>query len=297
MKLPIKKDFHNDFKAFLKSFAKGTVEVVRLYLSHDLPIFAAGASFFLIIASIPLMMLMVSTISLLPMVDIEDLTNNLNLLFPHVPYITYIVNYTIRIANQLSKSTVVYINILTSIISGSTSLFSFIIGIRKVHNIHHTRNYILIKFMTIINIIVLYFTIIFTIVFFVIGHIVHEYANKYIPIVGSVIARIMEYKYLTAGIIILIFSLSLYFCCAGFRRRYATNVYGALFTAVSWILVANLFSIYFEKSNMTRGVYQSIFGTMLMLIWLYVCVNLIFIGACINEVAYPQKKFGEKKEN
>lgn len=296
MILKIRNRIHSSFKDFLNSMGKGTVEVVKLYLSHDLPIFAAGSSFFLIIASIPLMMLMVSTISLLPMVNIEDFTNNMNLLFPHVPYVTHIVNYIIRVAGQLSQSTVVYINILTSIISGSTSLFSFIIGIRKVHNIHHTRNYILIKFMTIINIIVLYFTIIFTMVFFVIGQMVADSANKYIPIVGKVITKIMEYKYFTAGIIILIFSLSLYYCCAGFRRKYLTNIYGALFTSVSWILVANIFSIYFEKSNVTRGVYQSIFGTILMLLWLYVSVNLIFIGACINEVVYPQKKFGDKKD-
>ena len=292
----IKNKIQSGFRDFLKSMWAGTVEVVKLYLSHDLPIFAAGSSFFLLIASIPLMMLLVSTISLIPMVDIEDLTNNINLLFPHVPYVAHIVNYIIRVADVLSQSTVVYINIITSIISGSTSLFSFIIGIRKVHNIHHTRNYLLIKLMTIVNIIVLYFTIIFTMVFFVIGQMVAESANKYIPVVGKVITTIMEYKYLTAGMIILIFSLSLYFCCAGFRRRYATNIYGALFTAVSWILVANLFSIYFEKSNVTRGVYQSIFGTILMLLWLYVSVNLIFIGACINEVVYPQKKFGEKKD-
>ena len=292
----IKNKIQSSTKDFFKEIVSGVVEIVKLYLSHDLPIFAAASSFFLIIASIPLMMLLVSTISLLPMVDIEDLTSNINLLFPDVAYVSHIVNYIIRVADVLSQSTVVYMNILTSIISGSTSLFSFIIGIRKVHNIHHTRNYLLIKLMTIINIIVLYFTIIFTMVFFVVGEMVAESANKYIPVVGKVIAIIMEYKYLTAGIIILVFSLSLYFCCSGFRRRYATNIYGALFTAVSWILVANLFSIYFEKSNVTRGVYQSIFGTILMLLWLYVSVNLIFIGACINEVVYPQNKFGEQKE-
>ena len=71
----IKNKIQSGFRGFLKSMWAGTVEVVKLYLSHDLPIFAAGSSFFLLIASIPLMMLLVSTISLIPMVDIEDLTN------------------------------------------------------------------------------------------------------------------------------------------------------------------------------------------------------------------------------
>ena len=55
MILKIKNKIKSGSKDFLKSIGSGTVEVVKLYLSHDLPIFAAGSSFFLIIESIPLM--------------------------------------------------------------------------------------------------------------------------------------------------------------------------------------------------------------------------------------------------
>ena len=281
----------------LKIIGSFIVRVVKIYLANDLLIFAAGASFFLIISSIPLMMLMVSTISLLPMVDIEDFIYNVTLLFPHVSYVEYVVNYVIKIANELASSTVIYLNIITSLISGSTALLSFIVGIRKVHKIKHTSNYIAIKFMTIINIFVLYFTIIFTILFFVIGKVLLEYVDEYIPFVAGALRTIMEYKYLTVGVFITVLSLSLYFSCSNFKRKYFTNIYGAIFTAVSWFLIANLFSNYFEKAIVSQGVYQSIFGMIMLLIWLFISTNLVFIGACINEVIYEHIGSDNQKTN
>ena len=279
----------------LKIVAKFIVDVVKLYLKNDLPIFAASTSFFLIIASIPLFMIMVSTLSLLPIVDVEEFTENLNLLFPNVPYITNVVSYLWNVANQLSESTVIYINILTSLIAGSTCLIAFLIGIRKVHGIKHTSNYILIKFMTIINILILYSTIIFTMVFFVVGRLIIEYSNQYIPIVSVIFNKVMEYKYLAVIVTLMVLSLSLYLCCSNFQRKYLKNIYGAVFVTFSWLIVSNLFSIYFTRAGMGVGVYQSITGTLLILIWLFVCMNLVFIGACINEVVYPQSRIEEER--
>lgn len=281
---------------FVRKIGKFIINVVKLYMKNDLPIFAASASFFMIISSIPLFMIMLSTISLLPMIEMDDFVYNISLLFPHIPYMMHLVQYLISAAHSLSSSNVIYINLLVSLISGSTCLFSFIIGIRKVHNIKHTSNYIIIKFMTIVNILILYVSITLTIVFFIIGKFALGYTNIYIPFASDIISNILAYRYLTVGIVLMILSLSLYTCCTNFQRKYLKNIWGAIFTTVAWLAISNLFSVYYEHISIKTTIYESLVGTILAFMWLFICTNLVFIGACINEEVYPQKSLNSDKK-
>ncbi len=267
----------------LQKIKKFIIRVVELYLSNDLPVFSASAAFFLIIASIPLAMLIVSTLSLLPMVDIEDFERHVNLILPNIPYAKYIIDYILGFARKLASSHVVYLNIITSLISGSTVLFSFVVGIKKVYKVKSEGGFIKVRLMAIFNIVILYFIIIFTMLFFVVGRVLLDYVDRYVPFVAKFVSVIMDYKYFTIGIFMTILSLSLYHGCSNHKGRYLDNIYGALFTTIGWLIVANLFSLYFRMSSMTRDVSQSIYGIIILLAWLFVSVNLVFIGACINE--------------
>lgn len=267
----------------LQKFKKFIIRVVELYLSNDLPVFSASAAFFLIIASIPLAMLIVSTLSLLPMVDIEDFERHVNLILPNIPYAKHIIDYILEFARELASSHVVYLNIITSLVSGSTVLFSFVVGIKKVYKVKSEGGFIKVRLMAIFNIVILYFIIIFTMLFFVVGRVLLDYVDRYVPFVAKFVGVIMDYKYFTIGIFMTILSLSLYHGCSNHKGRYLDNIYGALFTTVGWLIVANLFSLYFRMASMTRDVSQSIYGIIMLLAWLFVSVNLVFIGACINE--------------
>ena len=287
-------------KMFFKKFFKFLKEVVKLFLNNDVLIFAGCSSFFLIISSIPLFMLMFSTISIIPTVDIDDFVTNFNLLIPNLPYITDVVKYIMNVAKDLSASSVIYINIITALITASTVLFSFTVGIKKIHNINDTKNYIIVRIVTIINIVILYFSIIFTIIFFILGKLLLTYANKYLPMIGNIISIILNYKYLAVGIALMVLSLSLYTCCTNFERKYSKNIFGAIFTTISWLLISNLFSLYYTNFPSGANAFGSLSGVILALLWLYICMNLVFIGACINEVLYPQKSIvleNQQKKN
>lgn len=283
-----KTQFEEKIENLFERITAFIVKVAKKYLSNDLPIFAGGAAFFLIVSSIPIFMLMFSTIALIPSLNVEDFIQNINLLFPNVPYITNVMSYIMNVARQLASTSVIYTNIITSLITGSTCLFSFIVGIRKVYEIKHTSNYLLLKFMTIINIFVLYFSIIFTMIFFVLGGLLFEYVERYIPFAANILSGILHYKYLTVGTALIVLTSSLYTCCSNFNRKYSQNMYGAVFTTVTWLFISNLFSMYYGSLPINNA-FESMSGIILALIWLFICINLVFIGACINQVVYEHK--------
>ena len=280
----------------LKKVLKIIIKTFKLYLYNDLPIFAASTSFFMIISAIPLFMLLFSTISLIPSIHAEDIAKQISLLFPNIPYVLEVVRYVMNMANELSSSNVLYVNIITALISGSTCLFAFIIGIKRVHYITRTSNYALIKIMTIINIFVLYATVIFTLLFFMLGKMILNFAIKYFPFATNIISQILSYKYLTISILLIVLTMSLYTCCSNFQRHMLKNIYGSIFTTFTWLLISRLFSNYYTAHPISQDVYGSLTGLIIALLWLFVCINLVFIGACVNEAMYPQSVIEMEKK-
>ena len=286
----VKNKIFNKTPKTLKRFFKFIAKIVNLYLTNDLPIFAGAASFFLTISCVPLFMILFSTISLIPAIKVDALIENINLLFPNIPYINQVFESLIRISMQLASKNVMSFNIIATLISGSTCLLSFIVGIRKVHYIKHTNNIILIRIMTILNIFILFFTIIFTMIFFVLGKFLIRLAENFFPLAVDLLSFILDYKYLAISIALTFLTLSLYTCCTNFKRHVIKNLFGSVFTTLSWFIVSNLFSIYFTYYPMSNNIYGSLTGVILALLWLFICMNIVFIGACVNEALYPSKK-------
>ena len=285
------------FRKAFKATAKFLKNILTLYLSNDLPIYSASSSFFLIISSIPIFMLLFSTISLIPQVEVDDIITNINLLFPNLPYVTKIVNYALSIARNLASSNVIYLNIITALISGSTCLFAFIIGIRKVHKITYTSNYIILKVLTVINMFILYLTVILTLVLFILGMMILEYVKMYFPLATNIIDRILSYRYLVASIALVILTMSLYTATTNFERRFLKNIYGSIFATFAWLIVSNIFSLYFTRFPISTSTYGSLTGIIVVFLWIFICINIVFIGACVNEVVYPSKIIKKEKTN
>lgn len=292
----LKKKINDSWPKPVVNVLKVIVKTIKLYLYNDLPIYAASTSFFMIISAIPLFMLLFSTISLIPSIRAEDIAKQINLLFPNIPYVLEVVRYVMNMARELSTSNVLYVNIITALISGSTCLFAFIVGIKKVHYITRTSNYALIKIMTILNIFVLYSTVILTLLFFILGKMILNYAVKYFPFAASIISQILSYRYLTISILLIVLTMSLYTCCSNFQRHMLKNIYGSIFATFTWLLISRLFSNYYTSHPISTNVYGSLTGIIIALLWLFVCINLVFIGACLNEAIYPQSVIEMEKK-
>ena len=290
------KKIYKKLPKWLRTFIRFVKNIVALYMSNDIPIYSASSAFFLIISTIPLFMLVFSTITLIPQVRIEDIIANVTLLFPNLPYITEIVNYTLMIARGLAKSNVIYINIFTALVTGSTCLFAFIVGIRKIHDIDYTSNYALLKILTIVNMLILYLTVIVTFILIILGGMIVGYVKLYIPFETDIIDQILSYKYLVSGVALIILTMSLYTTSTNFERSFLKNIYGAIFTTFAWIIVSNLISIYFTRFPISTSTYGSLTGIIVVFLWIFVCINIIFIGACVNEVVYPQQRINDEQK-
>ena len=145
---------------------------------------------------------------------------------------------------------------------------------------------------------VLYISIIATLILVILGGMILGYVKLYLPFATDLIDNILSYKYSVSSLALIILTMSLYTSTTNFERRFLKNVYGSIFATVAWLLVSRLFSLYFNTFPINTSTYGSLTGIMIVLLWIFICINIVFIGACVNETIYPQQRIiSEKGEN
>lgn len=288
------KNLIEKIKNIFLDLPKKILNIIQIFLATSIPLYSSNAAFFLIISSIPIFMLIFSTISMVPNVKVEDLIVNINLIFPNLPYVRNVLEYITEVARGLASTNVVSLNLLTALITGSTALYSFIIGIRKIHNITRKSSFISLRILAIFSMFVFFLAIILMLLFFIMGSMILGYVKEYLPFAVSFIDKLLNYRYLVAFIVLLVLMMSLYATSTNFERKLKHNIVGATFSTFAWLIISNVFSFYFKYFPLNANVYGSLAGIVVVLLWLYACMNIIFLGAIINEIYYPEKRILEE---
>ena len=91
------------------------------------------------------------------------------------------------------------------------------------------------------------------------------------------------------GLSILTYVL-LYTFVPGGRRRRWDQLPGALFTAVVWFVFSSIFTYYIRTSWKLSYIYGSLTSIILVILWLNVSINVMFLGAGVNGMrAYSRR--------
>lgn len=82
--------------------------------------------------------------------------------------------------------------------------------------------------------------------------------------------------------VLTLFSLVLYIVVPNRKSRIKYELPGAIFTALGWTIFSYVFSIYVDMSTGFAITYGSLATLVFIMLWLYACMNVLFIGAEMN---------------
>ena len=82
--------------------------------------------------------------------------------------------------------------------------------------------------------------------------------------------------------ILFVFFLAIYAVLPFRRLSVKSQIPGAAFASVGWALFSTAFSIYFRYFKNFTVTYGSLAAVILMMLWLYFCICILFMGAEIN---------------
>ena len=275
----------------MKEFPKGgligrTVHMVRRILELDIPLHAANAGFFIILSLFPALVLVLSLLRYTGL-QVSSLVEVLSSVIPG-PLMPTVENLVLS-TYENSSGALVGVSALTAVWSASKGVHGLMKGLNTVYGVSEDRGWLYTRFISILYTFLFFGLLLLTLVLHVFGGTLLEL----LPISRSRLLRILtgivDFRVILLLILqTVVFSLIFAFLPNG-RNRIRDTVPGALLTSLGWLTISDLFSVYVENFASLQNIYGSVYTVALSMLWLYLCLSLIFYSAAFNQYLEDQK--------
>ncbi|MDE6850907.1 MAG: YihY/virulence factor BrkB family protein [Lachnospiraceae bacterium] len=276
------------------------------FLKHALPYFeqfalhmnasnisahAGEAAFFIILSFFPFTMFLCSLVRLTPLTE-EILINAIQAVFP-TSFHDYLGQLINEIYNHYSTA-ILSVTIITAVWLGSKAFMSLIRGLNDMYQITESRKFIRVRILSLVYTALFAVLILVTLILLVFGNTLYYHFCTIFPWLHDTLLSIISIRSIVCFLVMLLFFTFMYMLLPNHRAiqknspayqsGFLSQLPGGLITTTGWILFAYLYSYYVDHlSN-----YSFFYGTMttiaLLMVWLYACMYLLFLGGVINHL-------------
>ena len=267
------------------------VAVVRRYLALDMTVYAGSATLFLLTASFPLLMWVLMLVNLLPGFSVEGVAELLADFMPQIPAVQTSILQLLQNLSGQSAQFAASLAVLTTIVSASGGISALQIGLQRLTP--GSRRTFLNRLLAI------GYTFVFELLLLVMlalqgmKSLFARFADTlpffrhYAPIVHQ-LQRIASIGQIVAVPLLFGLLLLIYTYVPGGRRTLRSQLPGAVFATAGWLIFSRVFSFYIVHFWRLSYIYGSLTAVILVILWLYVIINLLFIGAGLNAELLPK---------
>ncbi len=263
---------------------KKTIKRVSLFTSKmssdNVPAYSAYVSFFLFISAFPFIMALLAFIKYMPF-DKDVLLNFIENLAPGAIG-DMLTSWIHEIYN--SSSGIMSISIIVALWSSSKGIWGIVQSINSIYGCDYRQNYFFKRFFAVIYTLLLIIIILASLALIIFG-------NKLAAWIGFT-SVIFDMRIMIAVLMCFFIFIIIYTWIPDRKTKIRYELPGAVFTTAGMVLFSYIYSIYMDFVNLKNSIYGSLSTIILLLMWLYFCMYILFIGAEINVALSRRRKDG-----
>lgn len=250
-------------------------------------VYAAQASFFILLSVMPAIMLILTLIQYFP-ITAEQMTEFLMDIFPRdvSKYIKMIIDEIFVPSKALLSGSAI-----AAVWAAGKGIMGLTNGLNSVNRVKETRNYFMIRIRSAFYMILMLMAFIVTVGILIFGNEILIFLQEKIPIIKSLSSYIISAQTSAALILLLVLFLSLYVILPNRKTKLSRQLPGAALAFLAWAVCSYGFSIYMDIYSRISKVYGSLGSIMAVMLWLYLCMWILFMGAEINCYLEDPKSF------
>lgn len=251
------------------------------YKNSAISAYAGQTAFLLVLSFFPFMLFFFSLLNLTPLSE-KDFMDWAGSFVPQA-FQELLYNFTHEIYTGSTGGRISF-TIITAIYLSSRCFLALQRGLNSVYQVEESRNAFWLRVYSIIYSVVLAVMFILVLGIMVFGHWLGEFFLSRIQIIGYAFQTVMHYRILICAPTLFLFFWLLYYFMPSQKQRWKQQIPGAVFSAAGWMFLSMFFSLYVDRHSS----YASFYGTMttiaFVMLWVYVCMYLLFLGGLINSV-------------
>lgn len=248
--------------------------------------FASSTSFFLFLSMIPLLMALCAILPYTRLTE-ENLLTAITKFTPDA--MNGLVVSVVSDVYARSAGTITIFAIVT-IWSASKAMLALIRGLNAVNDFEERRNYFVLRFIACIYTVIILAATILALFVMVFGNVIVDLLLADIPPLHIVVQLVMRFRFLFSWAVLTFVFALIYAFVPSNKLRFKGQIPGAAFSAVMWGAASYAFSVYVDHFN-GFGTYGGLTTVVIMMLWFYLLMYILMIGAHVNRYFGPVYKF------
>lgn len=253
----------------IRSFSK-TFKIARVST------YASSAAFYIFLSIIPIIVLLFTIIPYTPLTQEGVLKVLLEILPDSLDA------FTTGIVAEVYDKNVAILSVSAVILlwSASKGMQAITLGLNSINGVKETRNFFLLRLEACLYTVILLVLMIISLGLFVFGSFIIDHLVLWMH-VDKIYQVLVDWRFLVEWIFYAVPIAFLYAWVPNRRTRPHTQWRGAAFTGVTWTLFSYAFSLYLSIFP-AFSIYGSLTTVIITMFWLFVAMNILFLGALIN---------------
>lgn len=176
----------------------------------------------------------------------------------------------------------VSISLVVALWSASRGFYSLCKGLKNIYKLSEERSNIIIRLEGILYTLFFVICIILVMIFFVFGNRIHGFIVENFFAFGIITSIFLRIRILFTIILLFFSFLILYKFLPRHKMTFKSQIPGAIFSSIAWIITSYIFSIYVDIFKGFTNTYGSLTSIILVMMWVYICMYIILLGAELN---------------
>ncbi|WMC92432.1 YihY/virulence factor BrkB family protein [Kineothrix sp. MB12-C1] len=248
--------------------------------------FASSTAFFLFLSLIPMLVLLCAII---PYTSITE-----------AALMRFITEMTPDMVDSLVVSIigdvydqsagVISIAAIATLWSAAKGMLALIRGLNEINDVDENRSYVVLRGIASFYTILMLLVVLLSLVVMVFGNALVAGVIRSIPQSKKVFDFLMHFRLLFSFSVMILGFTMIYAYIPNKKLRFTWQIPGAVFSAVVWNVFSWAFSIYVTRVN-DFNTYGNLATIVIIMLWMYMCMYIIMIGAFINRYFGPAYQF------
>ena len=250
---------------------------------------AGQTAFFLLLSSVPLAMFGVSILQSFHIPE-ETLDKFFGIILNETAS-QYMSDFMSNVYENTAGISLV--TIIVTLWSAAKGIQAVTNGLNRVHDTYENRNWLFVRLRSMLYTVVFFLILLGTIFVVVLGSTLNNVMREYLTVLPGFVGVLYNLRYLIIFVYLVVLFAMIYRNIPNMsrelRKKYSFRYQlpGAFLCAVSWIVLSLGISIYVDDFN-GFSVYGGLTRLAVIMVWLYLCIVCLMIGAEINTFYHEQ---------
>lgn len=271
----------------LKTLKKNINKLVQFSIDDMVMEYGAQACYFVIVSAIPFLCLVISAASFLIPADIYTVFDNYNM----PKEIEDVLREVIAQLLATQRVSLLSISALIALWTASRGSDALRAGLESVYEVPRSKKIFKQQALSFVNTIILIVIILLNVVVLLFGDAIISALH-----LTEAVDFIMRLSPIILFVVMCFIFDLIYMSTAKhsknerIRSGIKSHMPGAIFATIGWMLFSYGYALYIQYFPSASAIYGSLTAVCLIMLWLYVCVIILFLGAEVNKLILKNKE-------